>query len=96
MVRKREPSVDEQAVKARRPQFYRYLIGLGDTDKQRAAALGVERNVVMAYRTGVALPKMSLVTDPAIAPDVRANRAELVKLLADDLAAEYGPARQAA
>lgn len=88
----REPGEAEKLVKQRRPRFYTYLMGLGETDQARADALGLWRDMAMDYRTGKVMPRLSLVTDPAISAEVRAARAELVWRLARDLADECGVA----
>ena len=88
--------MDEEAVKARRPRFHEYLMARGDSDRARGRALGVHGLMIAGYRTGAVLPKMSIVTDPAISDEIRERRAELVRRLALDLAAEYGPPSKAA
>lgn len=96
--RNREPGEAEREVEERRPRFYTYLMGLGPTDQARADVLGLRREIAMDYRMGNAMPRFSIVTDPNISAEQRARRAELVRCLAEDMAAAYPapPCRAAA
>lgn len=82
----------EQRVATRYPRYYEFLMSLGSTDAQRAAALGVTRMTARAYRLGTALPKASLAQAPAAASVTHARVALLSKLGEDMTAALVAPA----